>query len=70
MLEFLAFLESKPLHDFRHPVGRAEIAHQVVLETDIKARTARIALARATPAQLSIDTACFVALSANDHQST
>jgi len=50
MFEFLAFLEAEALHDSRHAIGRAEVAHQVVLETDIKARTTRIALTSATPA--------------------
>ena len=66
MLEFLAFLEAEALHDFRHAIGRAEVAHQIVLEADVEARRARIALARATSAQLPIDAARFVTLGADD----
>ena len=61
MLELLAFFQPETLHDFRHPISRPEIAHQVVLEADIKTRSARIALARATPAKLSIYPARFMA---------
>ena len=68
MLEFLAFLEAEALHDFRHAIGRAEIAHEIVFEADVKARAARIALARATSAQLPIDAARFVPLRADDKQ--
>ena len=66
MLELLAFFEAKALHDFRHAIGRAEIAHQIVFEADIEASRARIALARATSAQLAIDAARFVAFGADD----
>ena len=55
MLELLAFLEAEALHDFRHAIGRAEVAHQVVFEADVEAGRARIALARATSAQLAVD---------------
>ena len=57
MLELLAFLEAEALHDFRHAIGRAEVAHEIVFEADVKARDARIALARAASAQLAIDAA-------------
>ena len=50
MLELLAFLEPETLHYSRHAIGCAEVAHEVVLEADIKAGTAWVALARATPA--------------------
>ena len=66
MLQLLAFLEAEALHDFRHAIGRAEVAHEVVLEADVKASRAGIALARATAAQLAIDAARFVALGADD----
>ncbi len=36
MLELLAFLEPEALHDSRHPIGCAEIAHQIVFKTNIK----------------------------------
>ena len=66
MLELLAFFEAEALHDFRHAIGRAEVAHEIVLEADVKARRARVALARATAAQLPIDAARFVTLGADD----
>ena len=68
MLELLAFLEAEALHDLRHAIGRAEVAHEIVFEADVKARAARIALARATAAQLAIDAARFVALGADDEK--
>ena len=40
MLELLAFFETEALHDFRHAIGRAEVAHEVVLEADVEARVA------------------------------
>src|SRR6266581_6021649 len=70
MLELLPFLQAKALHDSRHPVSRAEVAHQVIFEAYIKSRTARITLARAAPAQLSIDAARFVTLGADDKETT
>src|SRR5437867_12615851 len=70
MLKLLAFLEPEALHDSRHPIGCAEIAHQIVFETDIEPRCARIALARATSTQLAIDSARLVALRPDHHQST
>ena len=69
MLELLAFFETEALHDFRHSIGRAEVAHQIVFEADVEARRARIALARATTAQLSIDPARFVPFGADNRQS-
>ena len=66
MLEFLAFLEAEALHDLRHAIGRAEVAHEIVFEADVEARAARIALARATSAQLAVDAARFVPLGADD----
>ena len=36
MLKLLAFFKPEALHDFCHPIGSAEIAHQIVFETDVK----------------------------------
>ena len=69
MLELLAFFEPKPLHDFRHPIGSAEVAHQIVFEADIKSRSARIALPRATATKLSIYPAGFVSFGSKNKQS-
>src|SRR5204863_10094699 len=66
MLELLTFLETKALHDSRHPIGCPEVAHQIVFEADIESRTAWITLPRAAPTQLSIDAARFVTLRADD----
>ena len=66
MFQFLALLEAEALHDFRHPIGRAEVAHEIVLEADVETGRARIALARATAAQLPIDAPRFVTLCADD----
>ena len=41
MLQLLAFFEAEALHDFRHAIGRAEVAHQIVLEADVEVRRAR-----------------------------
>ena len=68
MLELLPFLESEPFHDFCHSIRRAEVAHQIVFETDVESRCAWVALACAAPTQLSIDPARFVALGPDHHQ--
>src|SRR5438067_13655684 len=68
MLQLLPFLESETLHDFCHPIRRAEVAHQIVFETDVESRCAWIPLACATSTQLSIDPARFVALGPDHHQ--
>src|SRR5207245_8896635 len=44
MFEFLALLKTEALPDFRHSIARAEIAHQIVFETNIEPRFARVAL--------------------------
>src|SRR5438132_3496679 len=69
MLEFLAFFKAEAFHDFRHPIGCAEVAHQIVFKADIKSRSARIALTRATPAKLSIYPARFVSFGSENKQS-
>src|SRR5437879_4570789 len=68
MLELLAFFETEPLHDLRHAIGRSEVPHQIVFETDVEPRAARIALARATSAKLPVDPARFVALGADNEE--
>ena len=37
MLQLLAFFEPEALHDLRHSISCAEIAHEIVFEADIKA---------------------------------
>ena len=54
MLQFLPFLQPHLLHVF-HDLVRAEQAHQIVFERDEEVRRARIALARATSAQLPVN---------------
>src|SRR3954469_22524484 len=68
MLEFLAFLEPEPLHDLGHPISRAEIPHQVIFKAHVETRTAGIALAGATAAELPIDPARFVTFSPDKQQ--
>src|SRR5438045_6049389 len=69
MLQLLAFLETKTLHDFGHAIGGAKVAHEIVLEADVKARAPGIALARTTAAELPVDPARFVTFGA-DHKKT
>src|SRR5262249_32024124 len=68
MLELLALLQPEALHDFCHPIVRAEVAHQLVLDTDVKPRGARVALTRAAPAYLPINPARSVPLGSDNHQ--
>ena len=70
MFEFLALLEAEALHDFRHPIGCAEVAHEIVLEANVEPGRARVALAGATPAELPIDASRFVTLCADDVEAT
>src|SRR5438270_10360034 len=69
MLERLPFCKPEAFHDFRHPIGSAEVAHQIVFEADIKSRSARIALPRATATKLSIYPAGFVSFGSKNKQS-
>ena len=68
MLQLLAFFEAEALHDSRHSIRRAEVAHQIIFEAHVKSRSAGVALSRTTPAQLSIDSARFVALRADNEE--
>src|SRR2546423_9895230 len=68
MLQLLAFFEAEADHDARHSMRRVEVAHQIIFEADVKSRSARVALSRTTPAQLSIDPARFVALRADNEE--
>src|SRR5207302_7120340 len=38
MLELLAFFQTEALHDPRHAISRAKVAHEIVFETDIESR--------------------------------
>src|SRR5262249_2957389 len=58
-------LEAEPLHQARHAV-EAEDAQQVVLERQVEARRAGVALAAGPAAQLVVDAARLVALGADD----
>src|SRR6186713_2538005 len=70
MLERLVLLHAETFHHLRHAIRSAEIAHEVVFEADVEAAEARVTLARATPAELAIDTPSFVTLGTNDVQAT
>src|SRR5512133_3284989 len=69
MLQFLALFKTHLLHVLYYPV-RAEQAHQVVLQADEEMGGARVALPGAASAQLPVDTARFMPLSADHVQST
>ena len=62
-------LEAHPLHQPGDPV-RGEPLHQVVLEGQVEARRARIALAAGPAAELVVDPPAVVALCADDVQPT
>ncbi len=61
------FFHAEAQHQVLHAMA-AEDAHQVVLQREIKARAAGIALASGAAAQLIIDAAGFVTLRADDVQ--
>ena len=57
----------RPLHDRRDAVA-GEDAHQIVVERQVEARRARVALAAGAAAQLVVDAAGLVPLGADDVQ--
>ena len=61
------FLEPEALHQPGDPLG-GEALHQVVLEREVEARRARVALAAGAAAQLVVDAPRVVALGADDVQ--
>ena len=61
------FFHAEPEHQVLHALA-AEDAHQVVLQREIEARAAGVALASRAAAKLVIDTPRFVALGAYDVQ--
>ena len=61
------FFHAEPQHQALHAIA-AEDAQQIVLQRQIKARTAGIALASGASAKLVVDAARFVPLSADDVQ--
>ncbi len=61
------FFHAEPQHQVLHALA-AENAQQVVLQGEIEARAARIALAAGTAAELVIDAAGFVPLGGDDVQ--
>src|SRR4051794_24725117 len=63
----LAFFHAKAREQILHPLT-GEDPHQVVFKRKIEAAAARIALATATAAELQVDAAGFMALSADDVQ--
>ena len=65
VLDLLALLHAQRLHQPGDALG-AEDAHQVVLERQVEARGARVALAAGAAAQLVVDAARLVALGAED----
>src|SRR6185436_9440016 len=67
-LDDLPLLHAQPLHRVLQPVG-AEQTHQLVVEREIKARGAGVALPAAAAAELVIDSPGLVALCPEDVQS-
>src|SRR5262249_15385064 len=67
VLDGLALLHPEPLHDALDALG-AEDAQEVVLEREIEARRAWIALAARAAPELVVDAARLVALGADDVQ--
>ena len=61
------FFHAQPQHQVLHALA-AENAHQVVLQREIEARAAGIALASGASAKLIVDAARFVAFGADDVQ--
>ena len=57
VLHGLALLHAEAVHHLGHALAAAEIAHQVILEREEELRTAGVALAGATTAQLAVNTA-------------
>ena len=68
VLELFAFFEPEPFHDLHDAVG-TENTHQIVFQRNIEAGGAGVALACASSAQLTVDTAGVVAGTA-DHIKT
>ncbi len=65
MDERLAFLHPQLFHDVADP-SAAEQPHQIVFQRHVKSAAARVALPRATAAELAVDAPGFVAFAA-DH---
>ena len=57
------FLHAQPQHEVLHALA-AEDAHQIVLQREIEARAAWVALAAGASAELIVDAAGLVALGA------
>ena len=66
-LDGLAVGHLQPLHDRAHAVA-GEDAHQRIVERQVEARRARVALAAGAAAQLVVDAARLVALGGDDAQ--
>ena len=60
-------LEAQPLHEPGDPL-RGEPLHEVVVERQVEARRARVALAAGAAAELVVDAPAVVALGADDVQ--
>ena len=69
MLQLLAFLEPEAFHHLGHAIGRAEAAHEIILKAHVEAGETRVALAGATSAKLTVDTARLMPFRA-DHIET
>ena len=66
-LDGLAFGHLQPVHDGAHAVARKD-AHQGVVQREVKARRARVALTARTAPQLVVDAPAFMPLGGDDAQ--
>ena len=64
---YVVLVEPHPLHEPGDPL-RGEALHQVVVEGQVEARRAGVALAAGAAAELVVDAAALVALGADDVQ--
>ena len=67
VLDGLVLFHAELIHDLRHAVGR-EQAQEIILEREIEARCARVALAAGAAAELVVDAAGLVAFRADDEE--
>ena len=69
VLNGLAFRKSKGIEDAHQPL-RAKQTHQIIFQRNVKSGFARIALTSGTTTQLIINSAGFVTLRTDDHQTS
>ena len=68
VLQSFALLHTEALHEFRHALGGAEIAHEVIFKRNEEARETGVTLTRAAATELAINAAGFVPFRPYDMQ--